>query len=138
MSLRLLARLLTAAALLFYNFSMPRAQQAGLPASWDGVWKGQLTLVWATGKVEPASMELHVGPLPDGRSNSWKIVYDFGDRREVRDCEIGPAEGGGAGRLLVDEKNGFLIDNYLAGDALYSRFAINGNLVTARFELRGG
>jgi hypothetical protein len=135
MALRLLARLLTAAALLLHCTAPAGAQQAGLPASWDGVWKGRTTLVWASGKAEPAAMELHVGPLPGGRAKRWKVVYEFADRREVRDYEIGPGEG--AGRLVIDEKNGFLIDNYLAGDALYSRFTINGNLVTTRFELRG-
>ena len=49
----------------------------------------------------------------------------------------GRAEGAGAGRLLIDEKNGFLIDNCLSGGALYSRFTVNGNLVTTCFELRG-
>lgn len=138
MVLKLFARLLAASALLLCGSATAGAQQSGLPAAWDGVWKGQTTLVWASGKTEPAAMELHVGPLPGGRGKRWKVVYEFAGRREVRDYEIAPAEAGGAGRLLIDEKNGFLIDNYLAGDALYSRFTINGNLVTTRFELRGG
>ena len=82
-------------------------------------------------------MELHVGTAAGGASKTWKVVYVFADRREVRDYEIRPAEGGGAGRLVIDEKNGFLIDNYLSGETLHSRFTINGNLVTTRFELRG-
>lgn len=135
--MRLYARLLAAAAVLLYCPVSAGAFQAGLPPSWDGVWKGATTLSWATGKVEAVAMELHVSPMPGGQSKVWKVIYAFGDRREVRDYEIRPAEGGGAGRLVIDEKNGFLIDNYLAGDTLYSRFTINGNLVTTRFELRG-
>lgn len=134
--MRLLTRALAAAVLLCCS-APAGAFQAGLPASWDGVWKGPTTLTWATGKAEAVSMELRVAPLPGGRAKTWKVVYTFADRREVREYEIRPAEGGGAGRLLIDEKNGFLIDNYLAGDTLYSQFSINGNLVTTRFGLRG-
>lgn len=135
--MRLNARLLAATAVLLYCPLSAGAFQAGLPHTWDGVWKGATTLSWATGKVEAVAMELHVSPMPGGRAKVWKVVYVFGDRREVRDYEIRPAEGGAAGRLVIDEKNGFLIDNYLSGDTLYSRFTINGNLVTTRFELRG-
>ena len=135
--MRLISRVLAAASLLLCCSSAAAARQAGLPPSWDGVWKGATTLNWASGKVEGAAMELHVSPVAGGPAKSWKVVYVFADRREVRDYEIRPAEVPGAGRLVIDEKNGFLIDNYLAGETLYSRFTINGNLVTTRFELRG-
>ena len=135
--MKLIQRASAAAALLLCCSLPAAARQAGLPPSWDGVWKGVTTLNWASGKSEEAAMELHVGPAAGGASKSWKVVYVFADRREVRDYEIRPAEGQGAGRLVIDEKNGFLIDNYLAGETLYSRFTINGNLVTTRFELRG-
>ena len=135
--MKLIPRVLTAVTLLLCCSSTAAARQAGLPPSWDGVWKGATTLNWASGKVEGAAMELHVSPVAGGPAKNWKVVYVFADRREVRDYEIRPAEGAGTGRLVIDEKNGFLIDNYLAGQTLYSRFTINGNLVTTRFELRG-
>lgn len=133
--MRHLPRLLAAALLLLCCQYTAGALQAGLPSSWDGVWKGATTLSWASGKVENADMELRVSPIQGGQTKAWKVVYTFSDRREVREYEMRPSEG--AGRLLMDEKNGFLIDNYLAGDTLYSQFTINGNLVTTRFELRG-
>lgn len=135
--MRFISRVLVVAALLLCCARPAGARQAGLPASWDGVWKGATRLEWASGKAEEVAMELHVGPAAGGAAKSWKVVYVFADRREVRDYEIRPAEGAGAGRLVIDEKNGFLIDNYLAGETLYSRFTINGNLVTTRFERRG-
>ena len=135
--MRTITRVLAAAALLLCCSLPAASRQAGLPPSWDGVWKGATVLNWASGKAEEAAMELHVGAVAGGPSKTWKVVYVFADRREVREYEIRPAEGGGAGRLVIDEKNGFLIDNYLSGETLYSRFTINGNLVTTRFELRG-
>lgn len=134
--MRLLGRVL-AAALLLYCPPAAAARQAGLPREWDGVWKGQTRLDWASGKTEESAMELHVAAVAGGTAKTWKVVYAFADRREVREYEIRPAEGGGAGRLVIDEKNGFLIDNFLSGATLHSRFTINGNLVTTRFELRG-
>lgn len=136
--MRLLPRVLAAAVvLLLYCPLSAGALQAGLPSSWDGVWRGRTTLTWASGKAEAADMELHVLPIPGGQAKTWKVIYAFSDRREVREYEIRPLDGGGPGRLVIDEKNGFLIDNYLAGDTLYSQFTINGNLVTTRFALRG-
>src|SRR5215208_6720807 len=120
--MRHLARLLAATAVLLYCPSPAGALQAGLPPAWDGVWKGATTLTWANGKAESVAMELHVSPMPGGASKTWKVLYAFGDRREAREYEIRPAEGGGPGRLVIDEKNGFLIDNYLAGHTLYSQF----------------
>jgi hypothetical protein len=134
--MKFITRVLAAAALLCCPLPAV-ARQAGLPPSWDGVWKGVTTLNWASGKAAEAGMELHVSPVAGGTSKSWKVVYVFAGRREVREYEIRPAEGGGAGRLVIDEQNGFLIDHYLSGETLYSRFTINGNLVTTRFELRG-
>lgn len=135
--MRILPRVLAAAFVLLYCDLSAGALQQGLPAAWDGDWKGATTLTWAGGKVEAAEMELHVGPLPGGQAKTWKTVFSFSDRREVREYEIKPLEGGGQGRLVIDEKNGFLIDNYLSGDTLYSQFTINGNLVTTRYALRG-
>lgn len=135
--MRIISRMMTAVALLLCCIPPATARQAGLPASWDGVWKGATKLNWASGRVEEVAMELHVSPFAGGTAKSWKVVYVFADRREVREYEIRPAEGAGAGRLVIDEKNGLLIDNYLSGETLYSRFTVNGNLVTTRFELRG-
>lgn len=135
--MRVLKRVLAAAVLLLHFSPPTAARQAGLPAAWDGVWKGVTRLEWASGKSEEVAMELHVAAAAGGAAKTWKVVYVFAGRREVRDYEIRPAESGGAGRLVIDEKNGFLIDNYLAGETLHSRFTINGNLVTTRFELRG-
>lgn len=132
-----LSRPSAVATLVLLLAATARAQGGGLPPSWDGVWKGSTLIAWATGKEEPVGMELHVAPLEGGGAKSWKVVFAFADRREVRDYEIRPGEAGAPSRLVIDEKNGFLIDNYLSGDALYSRFTINGNLVTTRFERRG-
>ena len=125
------------ALVLFCSAGSMQAAQAGLPASWDGVWKGATTLSWADGRAEQVLMELEVSPLRGSNSKVWKVIYVFSDRREVRNYEIRPVAGSGRGRFVIDEKNGFLIDNYLAGNILYSQFTINGNLVTTRFELQG-
>ena len=129
---------LAAIAIMPLLFAPPlKAGQMGLPAAWDGVWRGTTTLSWAMGKVETAAMELHVSPLANSNAKAWQVSYEFSDRREARAYEIRPADEGGAGRFIIDEKNGFLIDNYLSGNTLYSQFTINGNLVTTRFELQG-
>ena len=108
--------------------------QSGLPAEWHGVWKGETNLTWANGKTEKVGMELEVAPFKDGNADQWKVIYVFSDRREERNYEIKTVEGR-INHFVIDEKNGFLIDNFLSNNALHSQFTINGNLVTTRFEL---
>lgn len=79
-------------------------------------------------------MELETAPLKDRNADLWKIIYVFNDRREERNYEIKLVEGS-SNHFVIDEKNGFLIDNLLSNNTLYSQFTINNNLVTTRFEL---
>lgn len=91
----------------------------GLPAEWHGAWKGKLTKVMKVGGPAEASvMELHILPI-EGRAYTWRLIYDEGEKRDVRDYVMKRGEKG-PNHFVVDEQNGFLLDCWLVGGTLYS------------------
>ncbi|HEV2862809.1 MAG TPA: hypothetical protein VGX48_17465 [Pyrinomonadaceae bacterium] len=114
----------------------PKTGGQPLPAEWEGVWKGTLTVAHADGKREELPMELHVGPAGAGGARGWKILYTEPGGQTTRPYEIAPAEAE-PGRFVVDEKNGLFLDNQLVGRVLYSQFLVTTNVVTTRFEVQG-
>lgn len=144
MKKRLKAVLLLSVVLLFAHaearaqvtFPPPKTGGQPLPAEWEGVWKGTLTVAHADGKREELPMELHVGPPSAGGTRGWKILYAEPGGQTTRPYEIAPVEGE-PGRFIVDEKNGLFLDNQLVGRILYSQFLVKNNIVTTRFEVQG-
>jgi hypothetical protein len=107
-----------------------------LPVEWEGVWRGSTLRVTTSGVREQTPMVLEVRAVPGGSTRTWKITYGDGPDQETRPYELSPVAGE-PGRLLLDEKNGLLIDNQLVGKVLYSQFVVTTNLVAMRFELEG-
>lgn len=95
----------------------------GLPTEWHGVWKGKRLVFNVSGVAEESVMELHVRPI-EGKAYTWRIIYGEGEKREVKDYVLKRGEKG-LNHFVVDEKNGFLLDCWLVGGALY-------NLIRAR------
>ncbi len=102
-----------------------------LPESWQGTWRGTLTLSPPL-KNFPASspMELRIVPKETGRW-SWTIAYSGQPERGYELVAV--AEKPGA--FVLDEKNGILLDANLEGDALLSAFEVEGRLLLTRYTL---
>ena len=105
-----------------------------LPKAWLGIWKGPCTVAGPTRKRLDFPMELHVAPIEDRDAWTWRIVYGEGAKRQVRNYELLPVAGG-KGHFRVDEKNGIVIDSWLHGDTLYSRFEVGAVSIDARYTL---
>lgn len=110
--------------------------EQGLPADWNGVWKGMTVNITSDGKREEIPMQLHVQPVPESNARTWKILYGKNAEQTTRPYEIMPVSGE-PNRFVVDEKNGLFLDNQLVGNVLYSQFMVTTNLVTTRFEIKG-
>jgi hypothetical protein len=117
------------------NGEAKKASALGLPAQWEGIWKGTTVNITADGARKEIPMELHVVSLSESGNKSWKIFYTEKSGKTVRPYEIMPIPGE-RGRFVVDEKNGLFIENQLVGSVLYSQFMVSTNLVTTRFELK--
>lgn len=134
-NLRIMKKIYGLIFALFFVFHSSAYSQTELPEAWNGSWKGMTNLVWESGKIEPAEVQVQISSKPDSKIKLWKLVYKFPDRTETRDYELKPADDN-SNHFILDEKNGFLIDTYLSNKVLYNQFTINGNLITTRFELQ--
>ena len=82
-------------------------------------------------------MELGIEPLPSGDGHTWTIVYEGGGKRQVRPYEIHPVDAK-TGHYRVDEKNSIVLDAYLVGPALHSRFEVGTSVIDVRYAMRDG
>ena len=109
---------------------------AALPAAWHGTWAGTMVITPAAGKPTDVPLVFKVGPLKGTPDLAWVMTYGGGEKAVVKDYKLVPADGK-PGRFRIDEGNGVALDARLAGGVLYSQFEVGGNLLTARYELRG-
>ena len=109
---------------------------AGLPATWTGSWKGAATVERPGQKPLAFTMELHIAPLGERKASTWTIVYDGAMGKQTRPYEIiGMVDA--PHHFRIDEKNGIIIDNYLYGDTLYSRFDVMQSNIATTHRLDG-
>jgi hypothetical protein len=121
-----------------------------LPDAFLGRWQGTLRISPVedkTGNTPPPKggdvpMELHIEPLADGKGHTWRIIYNTGPRREVRDYVLLP-NAKQPNSFVIDERNGMLIDARLVGQGLFTQFKLQDarktqeSLILARYERRG-
>ncbi|MCP3858961.1 MAG: hypothetical protein GY704_04860, partial [Phycisphaeraceae bacterium] len=117
--------------------SADATEKPAFPASWIGRWKGAARSAIRGAPDREFTMELHVAPIPDRDAHTWTIVYGEGERRRVRAYEIVPVDAA-AGHFRIDEKTSILIDAYLLGDALHSRFDVQNSSIDVRYVMRDG
>ncbi len=115
----------------------PSTGKPAFPASWVGQWKGAARSAIRGAPDREFTMELHVAPIPDRDAYTWTIVYGEGERRRVRAYEIAPVDAA-AGHFRIDEKNSILIDAYLLGNALHSRFDVQNSSIDVRYVMQDG
>jgi hypothetical protein len=97
------------------------------------VWRGDIEVL-AGGKVtHRAQMELRIAPIAGSAAKSWTQTYGG---QPPRHYEIRPADAS-AGRFILDEKNGVLLEEQLVGDTLHSAFQVGDVLLTSRLQKRG-
>lgn len=99
-----------------------------LSEKWYGTWRGTLTLA-PPPKNFPSNnpMQLRIAALGAGRW-SWVIAYAGQPERNYELRSLG--EG-----LVLDERNGILLDAVLEGDELLSVFEVGGRLLLTRYTL---
>lgn len=107
---------------------------AQFPAAWVGEWQGTLAVERGLSVMMSTEVRLAIHPLDSSRY-SWQLSYgDPGD--DERPYTLVPADSLGIA-WQIDEENGIVLDAYLHGSVLYSRFEVMGNLLFTRDELIG-
>lgn len=113
------------------------AQEARtFPASWTGVWAGDLLIHNAKGIAQSVPMEVTIRPVSGSASYDWITVYNkdtLAGKRPytllVKDAE--------AGHYAIDENNNIILDAYLLGGKLFNSFEVQGQLLVCTYEMQG-
>lgn len=99
---------------------------------WVGTWKGSLDINNADGKTLKLPMTLDIKATDSTNRYSWTIIYGEGSNMEIRPYEI---LNKGNGRFVIDEKNSIILDAYLLGNTLVTRFEVKGSLLMITYQL---
>jgi hypothetical protein len=120
-----------------------RASSGSIPAAWNGTFRGELVVEDGRSEAQRAPMAIEIEAAEDGAPRPFRIVYGAEGKGQVRDYRLLPNDSPGAARggpfvpLVMDERNGILIDHVLVDDTLYSQFEVGDSRITTRFRLRG-
>jgi len=104
------------------------AAPAAFPDSFVGSWKGELEV---STMPKPIGMTLDVARVPGTPRYTWTIRYEGQPARPYELVPVDPARG----QWAIDEKNGIVLDSFVAGGKLLSQFDVAANRVTSRYEL---
>ena len=108
------------------------------PKDWIGTWEGQLKIFSNNKLTQEIFMGLVIEPVVNDslQAHTWTIIYGEGEGRQERKYELIPKDIE-KGHYITDEKNSIFLDDYYLGGALYSRFEVMGNLLTAIYRRDG-
>ena len=109
---------------------------AVFPEAWRGRWTGLLEVQRGARTLQTADMTLEILPLDSAGCYTWRLTYAQVGPQDVRPYVVCPADTLGE-HWRIDERNGIVLDAYVLGGALYSRFEVMSNLLLTRDELRG-
>lgn len=104
----------------FYSFSI--AQTTDFPKSWEGNWKGEVTIFSANGNYK-VPMTLVIQPI-NSTSWSWTLHYEA-PNQSPRKYELIQDKSG----WKIDEKNGIVLPQQFLGNRMVSSFSVGGNLL---------
>lgn len=111
-------------------------ETTNFPASWIGVWTGDLLIHNAKGIAQSVPMEVTIRPVPGRANYDWITVYNkdtLAGKRPyallVKDAE--------AGHYAIDENNNIVLDAYLLGGKLFNSFEVQGQLLVCTYEMQG-
>nr|HMQ50000.1 hypothetical protein [Saprospiraceae bacterium] len=108
--------------------------QVGLPENWLGSWQGELVIYDAQGERQRLPMELYI--QPQDSSFTWHIIYGADKTAGLRAYLLRSVDTA-KGHFVIDEQNGILLDAFLLGGQLISRFEVMGSLLQSRVEVVG-
>lgn len=117
------------------NFILAQTNPNSLkfPASWEGIWVGNLEIFNNKGLAQTLPMELHILPIEDSNHYTWTIFYGEDKVAGKRDYELVPTDTLN-GIYSIDEKNSIAMEGYFLGEKYFQRFEVMGNLLLTTTE----
>src|SRR5688572_24434337 len=109
------------------------AQQTAtqFPADFMGNWKGTLQWIQPGKAPQMFTMQLNIGLADSAGIYTWTIVY--GDSsKDKRPYILKPVDKN-KGHWVIDELNGIVLDNYVAGNCLQGSFTVMNNTIVNNY-----
>lgn len=106
----------------------PEPTGTAFPDTFVGSWTGELEV---STLPKPVGMTLDVRQIPGTPRYTWTMRYEGQPARPYELVPVDPARG----QWAIDEKNGIVLDSFVAGGKLLSQFDVATNRVTSRYEL---
>ncbi len=101
-----------------------------------GHWRGELFWNRPGKPTQKFSMQLKISKTDTAGHYTWQIIY--GDSsKDIRSYTL-RALNAEAGHWVIDEKNGIILDNYLAGNCLSGSFTVMSNTIVNNYCLENG
>ena len=116
-----------------FSLSQIAADTLQFPASWEGIWVGDLAIFNSKGSSQTFPMQLHILPISGSDRYTWTIFYGTDTLAGKRDYEIIPTDRAN-GIYSIDEKNSIAMEGYLLGGKFFQRFEVMGNLLLTQTE----
>jgi len=123
---------------LFTAISYAQTGQNGqsFPASWVGIWQGELEIYDAQGLKQSLPMELHIQPQDSVDHYDWWIIYGEDKEKGKRDYKLKPVDKE-KGIWVVDEKNSIGLESFYIHGKLFSWYEVMGSLILVTNEVKG-
>ncbi|MDZ4683063.1 MAG: hypothetical protein SH848_18850 [Saprospiraceae bacterium] len=123
--------------LIFFTKATTHAQETPtFPASWTGVWAGDLLIHNAKGIAQTVPMEVTIRPVPGSANYDWITVYNNDTLAGKRPYTL-LIKDEAAGHYAIDENNNIVLDAYLLGGKLFNSFEVQGQLLVCTYEVQG-
>lgn len=125
--------------LLFFGpFLMVSAQD--FPDAYTGIYDGYLQIISAGKRADSVRMVLDIAPLEQGKR--WKFGITYGEAPasvQINNYELlRDTLAAGSGHYLLDEKDGILIRETLAGNTLYAMYHVSDRDFFTEIQFRKG
>lgn len=115
---------------LLFISSITKAQTTDFPKSWEGNWKGEISINSSNGNYQ-IPMSLVIQPIDSARW-SWTLHYEA-PNQNPRKYELIQDKS----RWKIDEKNGIVLPQQFLGNRMASSFSVGGNLLICYYWLEG-
>ncbi len=122
--------------MLIANMIVAQTDSLFFPASWKGIWKGNLEIFSNAGKQQELPMELHILPIDSSENYTFWIIYGEDKEAGKRPYELVTVDAE-KGLYAIDEKNSIQMEAYFLGDKLIQRFEVMGNMLMTTTEKKG-
>ena len=119
--------------LILFSILTTQIHSQTIPTEWMGKWEGTVDIWRFNEKIDSFPMSLEISP----RDTAWSFIISYDknqnkpDIRKYQLIKVNQPQG----HFAIDEQNSILLDTYLVGDCMFTKFSGMGNDLQTRICL---